>query len=91
MDRHVAGAIGLGQGFRRQLLEFGLRIAHELFEVRAIPDPGTQRAGQLRHDRAQVADKRDVDRAVDADRGGILLNVDPLALRLALEAVGRSS
>ncbi len=40
-----------------------------------------QRLDELRHDAAQVAHQRHVDRAVHADGGRILLDVDPLADR----------
>ena len=46
-----------------------------------------QRRDQLRHDAAQVADQRHVDRAVDADRSGVLLDIDPLADGLVLHPV----
>jgi hypothetical protein len=41
----------------------------------------------LRHDPAQIAHQRHVERAVDADGGRVLLDVHPLAIRIALGPV----
>ncbi len=43
-----------------------------------VPRGVPQRLDQLRHDAAQIADQRHVDRPVHADRGRILLDVSPI-------------
>src|SRR3546814_2938697 len=43
-----------------------------------------QCGGELRHDSAQVADQRHIDRAVLADRFRIEFDVDPLAIDIAV-------
>ena len=87
MARHVAAAVALFEHALGQLVEFGLAVLHELFEVRARLAPFTQRAGQLRHHRTDVTDQRHVDRAVDADCRRVLFDQDPLALRFAFVPV----
>ena len=63
---HVAAAVALFEHVLRQLVELGLAILYELFEVRASLAPFAQRAGQLRHHRADVTHQRHVNRAIDA-------------------------
>lgn len=82
VDRHIARPIALGARFRRQFGQLGGAILHELGEAR----PGRarrvlERGDELRHHPAQIAHQRHIDRTVDADRGRVLLDVDPLADR----------
>ena len=92
VDLEIAGPVALGARLLRQRVELGLAVAHERLEAGSgVAGVVLERGDELRHHTAQVADQRHVDRAVDADRGGILLDVNPLADRVVFRPPARAA